>query len=86
MTKSDIITRIIKTADECNIIINYSFESEEKLEYDLKNIPFEVDSIHFLTFLTKLEKEFNIVIDDDHWGRDMFPKLSDIFDYILNAQ
>jgi acyl carrier protein len=41
-----------------------------------------VDSMSFLKYLTELEKEFGIEIEDDFWDYKYIKKIGEIVDYI----
>lgn len=42
-----------------------------------------IDSLNFLKFLTELEKEMDIRIEDDYWDYEYMNTLNKITDYIM---
>lgn len=78
MSREGVIHRII------NILRNNLAEADEIVVNEVMiSEALQVNSLVFLQFLTEIEKEFQIHIDDDYWEYEKLSSIDKIADYVI---
>ncbi len=67
----------------CNDILHYYTEISPT-EFYLEN--FVIDSLGFLNFLCRVEKEFEVEIEDNKWRYNSFDTLKSLSEYIYEKR
>lgn len=78
MTRQEIHDKILNVLEK-EIILRPILNVNENEKLGEEGIG--IDSLNFLKFLTALEKDFGIKIEDDYWDYKQFNTLNMIIDY-----